>query len=293
MNASPTLLAVLLEDQGLDRYGSFCAAYQAAASAIDPRQRSNAPSRAQFHRWTTGGLRGLPYTDHCQVLEHMLAGYSAAQLLQPCRDRVVPAPARANGHAPQTTAPAPAVPVTTAPMAGVQAAFASRSEFAAYVQMPSLLDGASHVRAAGLSLNMICQQLPDQYLTRLISAGTTMSCLFLDPGGRATASREQEEQVQPGVLSALTQLNIDMLSRIRDRLPEDARDRLRIAVYDETIRFNILIAESQACIVQHYLPRARGVDAPTLLIRPSSEPGSLYPVFASVWDALAERSTPL
>ena len=51
---------------------------------LTPGRVAAAPSRAQFHRWTTGGLRGLPYTDHCRVLEHMLTGYSAAQLLQPC-----------------------------------------------------------------------------------------------------------------------------------------------------------------------------------------------------------------
>lgn len=57
--------------------------------------------------------------------------------------------------------------------------------------------------------------------------------------------------------------------------------------------YNILIAEGRACVVQPYLPQARGVDSPTLLIRPAAEPGSLYPVFEHVWDALAKRSTPL
>ncbi|HTS95702.1 MAG TPA: DUF5919 domain-containing protein [Streptosporangiaceae bacterium] len=292
-NASPTLLAVLLEGRGLDRYGSFCAAYQRAAKIIEPGRGSSVPSRAQFHRWTTGGLRGLPYTDHCRVLEHMLTGYSAAQLLRPCPDRDVPAPARSNGHQRETAAPGPAVPVPPASMAGVEAVFASRSELAARIQPQSLLDGAPSVRAAGLSLNMICQQLPDQYLTRLLTAGTEMTCLFLDPAGEAITAREREEEHQPGALPALTRLNIDVLSRLRDRLPGPARDRLKIAVYEETIRCNILIAEGQACVVQPYLPLARGVDSPTLLIRPAAEPGSLYPVFGHVWDALAERSTPL
>ena len=291
MTGSPTLLAVLLEDRGLDRYGSFCAAYQKAAKVIEPGGGICPPSRAQFHRWTTGGLRGLPYTDHCRVLEHLLTGYSAAQLLRPCRDRAIPAPARTSGHAPRTTAPA--APQPLASMAGIEAVFASRSEFAARVQPQSLLDGAPVVRAAGLSLNMICQQLPDQYLTRLLAAGTEMTCLFLDPGGEAITAREREEEHQPGTLPALTRLNIDVLSRLRDRLPGPARDRLSIAVYDETIRFNILIAEGQACVVQPYLPQARGVDSPTLLIRPAAGLGSLYPVFGQVWDALAERSTPL
>jgi Domain of unknown function (DUF5919) len=293
MTEHPTLLAVLLEDRGMNRYGSFAAAYQKAARSVDPALGGSVPSRAQFYRWTKGGLRGLPYTDHCRVLEHLLTGYTAAQLLEPCPDHAVPAPARANGQTRQITAPAASAPAVLSSMAGVEAVFASRSEFAARVQPQSLIDGAPAVRVSGLSLNLICQQLPDQYLNRLITGGAEMTCLFLDPAGESITAREREEEHHPGFLSSLTQLNIDVLARLRDKLPDPARERLRIGVYDETIRFNILIADNQACVVQPYLPRARGVDSPTLLIRPGTEPGSLYPVFEQVWDALAERSTPL
>jgi Domain of unknown function (DUF5919) len=289
MATTPTVLAVMLERRGLSRYGSFTAAYQKAERSLDPTPGSGPPSRAQFHRWVTGGLRGLPYTDHCLVLEHMLAGYSAAQLFRPCPDGVIPRPAQASGQLGPTASD---VPITADRLAGVDAVFASRSEFAACVQPQSLLDGAESVRAAGLSLNLICQQLPDQYLIRLITAGAELSCLFLDPGGEAITAREREEEYQPGFLSSLTRLNIDILSRLRDRLPATARDRLKIAAYDETIRYNILIAGDQVCVAQPYLPRARGVESPTLLIRPAG-PGSLYPVFEQVWVTLAERSKPL
>jgi hypothetical protein len=285
MTESATLLAVLLQRRGLGRYGSFAAAYQKAARAVDPELGQAVPSRAQFHRWITGGLRGLPQTDHSRVLEHMLAGYTAAQLLAPCPGDAVPAPERARSQ----PAPDPAA----LPMAGVQAVFTSRSDFAARVTPQSLIDGAPAVRAAGLSLNMICQQLPDRYLAQVITGGTELACLFLDPAGEAIAAREREEEYEPGFLSSLTRLNIDLLLRLRARLPAAARNSLGIAVYDETVRYNILIADGRACVVQPYLPRARGIDSPTLLIGPATEPGSLYPVFDQIWDALAKRSTPL
>jgi hypothetical protein len=291
MTQTPTLLAVLLDRRGLDRSGSLRPAYEKAARDIDPQLRHSAPSRAQFYRWTNGELRSLPYTDHCRVLEHMLSGYTAAQLFEPCPDRAPPSPERASkGHA---SVPSAQVLEPFQSMAGVEAVFASRSEFAAHVKPQSLIDGAESVRAAGLSLNLICQQLPDQYLTDVITAGTKLTCLFLDPDGEAIASREREEEYEPGFLASLTKLNIGLLSRLRDRLPSSAQDRLSIAVYDETIRFNIFISEGRACVVQPYLPHARGVESPTLLIRPGDEPGSLYPVFEHVWDALAKRSTPL
>src|SRR6266571_6255974 len=158
MTESPTLLAVLLESRGLDRYGSFRAAYQKAARTVDQGLADSAPSRAQFHRWITGGLRGLPYTDHCRVLEHMLDGYTATQLLAACPDRAIPAPARVGNVKPGTHAPQPdsKAPIL-ADMAGVEAIFASRSEFAARVEPQALFEGVSSIRAVGLSLNLICQ----------------------------------------------------------------------------------------------------------------------------------------
>jgi Domain of unknown function (DUF5919) len=285
MTAHPTALAVLLEDRGLNRYGSFCAAYQKAAGALDRQLADSVPSRAQFHRWLTGELRSLPYTDHCRVLEHMLPGYSAPQLFAPCPERTAPAPARAAHGA---TAVLPAAPGVG--MAGVVAVFASRSEFTAQVDPISLFDGARRVRAAGLSLNLICQQVPDQYLRQWLADGGELSCLFLDPGGEAIQAREQEEDHSPGTLSTLTRLNIDILARFRDRLPNEAGQRLRLAVYDETIRFNLLLSGDRTCVAQPYLPKARGVDSPTMLIQ---APAGLFPVFEQVYEALAERSKPV
>jgi len=65
---------------------------------------------------------------------------------------------------------------------------------------------------------------------------------------------------------------------------------MRLAVYDETIRFNIVLVDDRVCVVQPYLPQARGIDSPTLLIRRNGAPGGLYPVFEQVYDAIAERS---
>jgi Domain of unknown function (DUF5919) len=203
MTGQPTLLAVLLEDKGLHRYGTFRAAYEKAARSLDRHLDGSAPSRAQFHRWLTGDLRRLPYTDHCRVLEQMLTGYSAGQLFQPTPDGGTPAPARgAPGSGQELT--------RAAGMADVAAVFASRSDFAARVEPRALFDGASRIRAAGLSLNLICQQVPDQHLRRMLADGAQLTCLFLDPDGEAIKAREQEEEYAPGILANLTSLNVQL-----------------------------------------------------------------------------------
>ena len=91
----------------------------------------------------------------------------------------------------------------------------------------------------------------------------------------------RDDQVQP------------VLRRLRNRLDPEARDRVRIATYDETIRFNIVLVDDHTCVVQPYLPQARGIDSPTLVMRRDDKPGGLYAVFEQVYESIQERSKPL
>ena len=73
----------------------------------------------------------------------------------------------------------------------------------------------------------------------------------------------------------------------------EAAERLEIHVYDETIRFNILIVDGSTCVVQPYLPAARGVDSPTLVITDNTAADGLFPVFDQVFTSMWERSKPV
>lgn len=290
MDGEPILLAVLLEERGLHRYGSFCIAYEKAARSLDGKP-GHAPSRAQFHRWINGVLRGAPYTEHGRVLEHMITGYTVGQLFAPCPDGVIPEPARQPRERKRTEpVPAPASGLGGTGLADVAGVFASRSEFAASVQPTVLFAGARRLRMAGLSLNLICQQVPERFVQKLVTDGAELHCLFLDPAGTAISAREREEAYTPGHLANLTQLNIDTMVRLRDRVAAESRDRLQIGVYDETIRFNLTLVDDHTCIAQPYMPTARGVDSPTFLIRRNNQGAGLYPVFEQVFEAIAERS---
>jgi hypothetical protein len=67
----------------LQTHAGFCREYDKVARTIDPDLVGTHPSRAQFHRWLSGELKGLPHAHHCRVLEKMCTGYSAAQLFEP------------------------------------------------------------------------------------------------------------------------------------------------------------------------------------------------------------------
>ncbi|WP_030451634.1 DUF5919 domain-containing protein [Herbidospora cretacea] len=280
MTEQAIMLRTLLRQRHWQSYTTFCREYDKAARQLDPCLMGKWPSRAQLNRWLTGELKGLPYADHCRVLEAMFPGTTAAELFS----------AEA---APRPEVVVPPVVAAAGAMADLTAVYSSRSAFTAAHPPSALFDNAQSIDAAGLSLNVICQSYPDHQLKRLLDEGTRIRCLFLDPKGAAIKAREAEEQYTDATLQVLTALNISILTRLKARLGDATAERLEIRVYDETIRFNILIVDGRTCVVQPYLPASRGVDSPTLIMTNDATEGGLYPVFAQVFSSLWERSKPV
>ncbi|MEV6325988.1 hypothetical protein AB0M45_33205 [Nocardia sp. NPDC051787] len=86
MAAALIRLKVELRQKHLQTHSAFCREYDRVAQTIDPALVGTSPGRAQFHRWLSGALKGLPYPHHCRVLEKMFPGYTAAQLFERCAD---------------------------------------------------------------------------------------------------------------------------------------------------------------------------------------------------------------
>ena len=119
MPEQPVLLKVLTGQRHWQTYGTFCAEYDKAARQIDTGPARTHPSRAQHHRWLNGLLTGLPYPDHCRVLEAMFPGYTAEQLFQRATPELLYAGGQGNGHtAPGTVSSGP--PVFAAPSVGIR-----------------------------------------------------------------------------------------------------------------------------------------------------------------------------
>lgn len=81
-----THLKLLLQARHLQAHAAFCREYDRLAKRLDPALVNTWPSRATLHRWMVGGVKRLPYPDHCRILEAMFPGWTAEQLLQPCDD---------------------------------------------------------------------------------------------------------------------------------------------------------------------------------------------------------------
>ena len=159
-------------------------------------------------------------------------------------------------------------------LAGVEAVFRTLAEFMAAMPPESLFDGAQMIEAAGLSHNLLCQSYPTSKLVKLINQGGEVEALFLLPHGESIAQREEEEEFEIGRLSMLTDLNISTLvAQVRRRLDPAALPGLRIGTYDQTIRLNLIFIDDEICICQPYLHAARGVDAPTFVVRNNEQDG--------------------
>lgn len=175
----------------------------------------------------------------------------------------------------------------------LEAVYPTRSEFQAKLPTSELLEEAKEIRACGLSLNMLCQTISDVRLRELVERGTTLRCLFLKPYGHFIREREQEEGYPENRLSDLTAMNLMILrEHVAGRVSPEARERIEIGVYDEPIRFNVLLVDSELCVTQTYLPQARGVDSPTFVIRRRRPAGGLYSSFEQVFSAMWERREP-
>ncbi len=291
MNGKPIALKVLLQQRHLQGHRAFCREYDKVAAELDKALAGSWPSKAQFYRWLSGELVGLPYADHCRILEHMLPGWTAARLFDVYDGSIefVPSPPlsvdnRTDGRPLPVTAP------VGHGIADVVAVFPTRSEFMHDMQPNQLFNDAKRLRLLGLSLNLLCQQYPDRNLLELLESGTTVECLFLDPAGECIRQREKEESHPDGLLSTLTTVNIEALRRVRAKLSPAARDNLKIHVYDEVPRFNITIIDDETCIAQPYMPDARGVESPTLVMERQDVGVGLFDTFEQVFTSTWERS---
>ncbi|WP_199433870.1 DUF5919 domain-containing protein [Qaidamihabitans albus] len=288
MADKPIVLKVLLRQRHLQGHRAFCKEYDKLAKQMDSELVGSWPSKAQFYRWLARDLQGLPYAHHCRILEAMFPGWTADQLFQEHTGGIefVPEPPT------KDTTPAAAKPALPSPqgMADVTAVFPSRPAFSHEIPPHKLFDHAEKISMVGLSLNLLCQSYPDKALLDLLETGTVVECLFLDPNGRYIKEREQEESHPEGVLSTLTTLNIQTLQRLQGKLSPEARENLRIRVYDEPVRFNITVIDDTTCVIQPYLPDARGVESPTLVAEKQPGAPGLYDTFAQVLESMWARS---
>ncbi|WP_432247270.1 SAV2148 family HEPN domain-containing protein [Streptomyces sanyensis] len=138
-------------------------------------------------------------------------------------------------------------------------------------QLPAedLFGGARRLDAIGIGLNLLVQNFSGRRLVRLAESGCRVRLLFLNPASSAVKRRERELGLKKGELSRTVEMNILHVRRVRARLKDPGA--FEIQVFDETPRFTAYLVDGDGpgglAVVQSYLRRARGMEAPVLVLR--------------------------
>ncbi|WP_329024459.1 SAV2148 family HEPN domain-containing protein [Streptomyces sp. NBC_00690] len=138
-------------------------------------------------------------------------------------------------------------------------------------QLPAedLFGGARRVDAVGIGLNLLVQNFSGRRLVRLAESGCRVRLLFLNPASSSVKRRERELGIRKGELSRTVEMNILHMRRVRSRLRDPGA--FEIQVFDETPRFTAYLVDGDGpdgvAVVQTYLRKARGMEAPVLVLR--------------------------
>ncbi|MFJ7058113.1 SAV2148 family HEPN domain-containing protein [Streptomyces griseobrunneus] len=138
-------------------------------------------------------------------------------------------------------------------------------------QLPAedLFGGARRLDAIGIGLNLLVQNFSGRRLVRLAESGCRVRLLFINPASSAVKRRERELGLKKGELSRSVEMNILHMRRVRSKLRDPGA--FEIQVFDETPRFTAYLVDGDGAdavgVVQPYLRRARGMEAPVLVLR--------------------------
>lgn len=166
-----------------------------------------------------------------------------------------------------------------------------------------IFDGSRRIDAIGIGLNLLVQNFSGRRLVRLAEGGARIRLLFLNPASSSVKRRERELGMRRGELSRSVEMNILHMRRVRSRLRDPGA--FQIQVYDETPRFTAYLVDGDGAdgiaVIQSYLRRMRGMEAPVLVLRGGSrvvKPGEvdeagLFPAYREEFELAWADSRPV
>jgi hypothetical protein len=166
-----------------------------------------------------------------------------------------------------------------------------------------IFDGARRLDAIGIGLNLLVQNFSGRRLVRLAESGCRVRLLFLNPASSAVKRRERELGMKRGELSRSVEMSILHMRRVRSKLRDPGA--FQIQVYDETPRFTAYLVDGDGtdgiAVVQSYLRRSRGMEAPVLVLRGGSrlvksgevEDSGLFPTYREEFETAWADSRPV
>lgn len=292
MTTTAVLLKVLLKQRHLQGHRAFCKEYDRIAAKVEPDLVGGYPSKAQFYRWLSGELVGLPYADHCRILENMFPKWTADQLFQqysgsldfirepepePAQAAIVTPAQRNNGESPVDTAARGAEHeiVNTYP-------YRSQLPVSAWWE---LISGAERqIDLLGYTLYFLSMQHPElvETLREKCENGCVVRAAIADPASPHVEYRDAEED-QP------ITLGVRINSTIKHFKPLLSCENFQIR-YQNIPLYNSIFRFDDDMLVTPHLYATTGASAPLLHLRRTGTNG-LFSRFAGHFEDVWSTTT--
>lgn len=146
----------------------------------------------------------------------------------------------------------------------IKEVFATRASMNQSCHFDDLVATAKHVRAVGISNSELTARINPSAIRNCIARGGKIEILFLDPNGKYTPLREQEENLRTNRIKNITNVNIETALDIRDSLPAN-RESMTLYLYDKPPRMNMIFVDDYL-ILQYYSNNIQGINNPSFFI---------------------------
>lgn len=198
MAAKPIVLKVLLQQRHLQTHSAFRREYDRVAEQLDKSLKAGWPSKAQFYRWLSGELVGLPHVDHCRVLEGMFPGWTVAQLFEEADGAIgfVPEPSAAPDAEPARPQPE-ATGQTESTPGPVVAFYQHRADTPKSLWMDLLRGARANIDLFANASLFLPEENPEaiEIIKQKAAGGVQVRIMLGDPDTPAMELRGQEERL--------------------------------------------------------------------------------------------------
>ncbi len=146
----------------------------------------------------------------------------------------------------------------------IKEVFATRASMNQSCHFDDLIATAKNVRAVGISNSELTARINPSAIRNCISHGGKIEILFLDPDGKYTSLREQEENLRANRIKNITNINIETALDIRDSISENG-ENIKLFLYDKPPRMNMIFVD-EYLILQYYSNNIQGINNPSFFI---------------------------
>ena len=148
---------------------------------------------------------------------------------------------------------------------------------------------AKKIECLGISNNELTLGMDEESLKMALENGLNLELLFLDPSKKCSKEREREEGQVKNTIKNNTNATLSFVKRLRNSLPENAKNNLSYYTYNLVPRMNMIFLDEKHQLLQYYANSVPGASNPCFYIKKKAD-NQLYDFYHSQYIYIKERS---